>query len=70
MHYAQSLIPLKPKNGLEWGTRDKVIERYNKFESVLRCALLWASTDTDLGQFFLSGMTITNKFGALPCKRH
>lgn len=45
---------------------DEVIGRYNKFESVLRCALLRASTDAEFGPLFLSDMTITSAFGALP----
>lgn len=44
---------------------DEVIERYNRFESVLRCALLRASTDSAFAQLFLSDTAITDAFGAL-----
>jgi len=47
---------------------DELIERYNKFETVLRCALLRASTDTAFGQLFSSDEEITKAFGALPKK--
>ncbi len=44
---------------------DKLIERYNKFEMVLRCALLRASTDAIFGSLFASDGTIIGAFGAL-----
>ena len=47
---------------------DELIERYNKFETVLRCALLRASTDAAFGQLFSSDEEITKAFGALPKK--
>ena len=45
---------------------DELIERYNKFETVLRRALLCASTDTLFGNLFVSDGTIIGTFGALP----
>jgi hypothetical protein len=45
---------------------DELIERYNKFESVLRCALLRASTDAAFDSNFSSDAAITSTFGALP----
>ena len=47
---------------------DELIERYNKFESVLRCALLRASTNAAFGQIFSSDGEITRAFGALTKK--
>ena len=45
---------------------DELIERYNKFESVLRSALLQASTDAAFGNLFLDDTAIVGAFGALP----
>jgi len=45
---------------------DELIERYNKFEMVLRSALLRASTDDTFGNLFATDGTITGAFGALP----
>lgn len=45
---------------------DELIERYNKFESVLRSALLKASTDAAFGNLFSDDTTIGGAFGALP----
>jgi hypothetical protein len=45
---------------------DELIERYNKFETVLRRALLRASTDTIFGNLFAADGTIIGTFGALP----
>lgn len=47
---------------------DELIERYNKFESVPRCALLRASTDAAFGHIFSSDGEITRAFGALTKK--
>jgi hypothetical protein len=44
----------------------ELIERYNKFETVLRSALLRASTDITFGNLFSTCGTITGTFGALP----
>lgn len=44
----------------------ELMERYNKFETVLRCALLRASTHPTFGDLFLSDGTITRTFGSLP----
>jgi hypothetical protein len=43
-----------------------LMERYNNFEVVLRCALLRASTDTAFGSLFATDGTITSTFGSLP----
>lgn len=47
---------------------DELIERYERFESVLRSAILRASTDAAFGQLFSSDEEITKAFGALPKK--
>lgn len=44
---------------------DELIERYNKFETVLRSALLRASTDATFGNLFATDGTIISTFGAL-----
>ncbi|MGH9590557.1 MAG: hypothetical protein ACRD25_09185 [Terracidiphilus sp.] len=45
---------------------DGLIERYNKFETVLRSALLRASTDATFGNLFATDGTVTSNFGVLP----
>lgn len=45
---------------------DDLTEQYNKFETVLRRALLRASTDTTFGNMFADDGTITGAFGNLP----
>jgi hypothetical protein len=45
---------------------DELIERYNKFESVLRATLLRASTDAAFDFHFFSDAAITSAFGSLP----
>jgi hypothetical protein len=45
---------------------DELIERYNKFEIVLRCALSRASTDVDFSKLFSTDGAIEGKFGCLP----
>jgi uncharacterized protein (DUF2384 family) len=45
---------------------DEQLERYNRFEAALRCALLRASTDASFGDQFASDVSVTNTFGALP----
>jgi hypothetical protein len=45
---------------------DELIERYNKFETVLRCALLHASTDAQFGNLFSTDDAIVRTFGTLP----
>ena len=45
---------------------DELIERYNKFETVLRCALFRASTDPTFGDLFSTDGTIARTFGLLP----
>ena len=45
------------------GLSDELIERYNKFEAVLRCALLRASTDTMFGSLFATDGAIIGAFG-------
>ena len=46
--------------------RDELIERYNRFEMVLRSALLRASTDSLFGNLFAVDRTIADTFGSLP----
>jgi hypothetical protein len=45
---------------------EELIERYNKFETVLRSAILRASTDAAFGNLFSTDGTIVGTFGALP----
>jgi hypothetical protein len=45
---------------------DEVMDRYNRFETVFRCALLRASTDTAFGDLFLEDGVIVIAFGSLP----
>ena len=45
---------------------DELIERYNKFETVLRSTLLRTSTDATFGNLFATVGTITGTFGSLP----
>lgn len=45
---------------------DEVMERYNRFEIALRCALLRASTDTTFCDLFANDATIISAFGSLP----
>lgn len=45
---------------------DELIERYSKFETVLRCALLAASTDGGYGDQFSTDTAIVSAFGTLP----
>ena len=47
---------------------DEQLERYNRVEAALRCALLRASTDAAFGDLFASDGSITNTFGALPSR--
>jgi hypothetical protein len=44
----------------------ELMERYNKFETLLRNALLRASTDAAFGNLFSNDWTIVNAFGSLP----
>ncbi len=45
---------------------DELTERYNKFETVLRCALLRASTDPAFSNMFSTEGAIVSAFGSLP----
>jgi hypothetical protein len=42
------------------------MERFNKFDRVLRCAHLSASTGAAFGNLFSADGTITKEFGGLP----
>lgn len=48
---------------------DELIEKYNRFERVLRLALLRASTEPDFAQLFSSAEAVENTFGK-SCGRH
>jgi hypothetical protein len=45
---------------------DEIMERYNKFEAVLRRALLRASTDSQFCDLFQTDAVIVDAFGSLP----
>jgi hypothetical protein len=45
---------------------DELMERYNKFETVLRRALLRASTDAPFCDLFQTDAAIIRSFGSLP----
>ncbi len=44
---------------------DDLMNRYNKFETVLRCSLLRASTDTEFCNLFETGAGVVGAFGSL-----
>jgi len=48
------------------GVSEEVMERYNRFETVLRISLLRASTDTIFSDNFATDETVTRAFGSLP----
>ncbi len=48
---------------------DEVMERYNRFETVLRRSLLRASTDTTFCDLFATDGEVVRAFGSLPTRR-